>query len=269
MAACLDGRGEMRGWNERGCAVVSCVVKESDKANSHPPLEGLTNLAELLAGFTCGALLGALIGVCVGQYLRARGLRWTWALLLVPAVPLVGAAVMLSPLAGWRAALGVGIAAGVPVGAVAWGVYRRVGDHRDGGDHESSARERRALTDPVRQRVRERPAKMRPAIERGIALGRTERREIAWIRRGTSVSSSSSKRSSARRSRSASAARLVMFSLESEFSIAATLADVAAGDSRPRSKAMPLLLARSESRHFMRKKSPRLFASIPVTDGLL
>lgn len=165
-------------------------MKEKNKTASDPPLEGLTDVAWLLSGFTGGALLGGLVGVCVAEYLRARGRSWTWALPLVPASLLIGAGVVLSPLGGWPVGSAVGFAAGVAIGAVAWGAHRRVDDGRAGSDRASAARERRGLLDPMRRRVRERPAKRREGIAAGIPVGRTQRGELALVRRGTRESGS-------------------------------------------------------------------------------
>jgi hypothetical protein len=165
-------------------------MKEKPKTASDPPLQGLTNLAELLGGFTAGALVGGVIGIAVAEVLRARGRRWTWALALVPLGVAVGIGVLASPLRSWGAALGLGVAFGVAVGAVGWGAYRRIEDRRAGGDRESSARGQRGVLDAARRRVRERPSKRRETIATGIALGRTERGELALIRRGTRESGS-------------------------------------------------------------------------------
>jgi type IV secretory system conjugative DNA transfer VirD4/TraG family protein len=165
-------------------------MKERPKRGSDPPLQGLSELSEVLAGFSVGVLLGALGGLLFAEYLRARGLRWTWVFALALPAMATCALAIASPLEGWAAGLGVGIAGGSFSGAVAWGLYQRIEDRRAGGDREVRAGERRGVLDFARRLFRERPAQRDQAIAEGIPLGRTERGELSLIRRGTRRSGS-------------------------------------------------------------------------------
>ena len=165
-------------------------MKEKPHRPPHDPLHGLTHLAEIGAGFVFAFLIGAAIGIGVAELLRARGRAWTWAVLPVPLCALFAYAAVLSPLGGWEAGAGAGGPLGLAAAAIAWGVHRRIEDGRAGSDRAAAVRERRGLLDGARRRIRERPAKRREAIAGAIAVGRTERGELALIRRGTRESGS-------------------------------------------------------------------------------
>ncbi len=165
-------------------------MKGRPKHGSEAPLEGLQVLAQLGAAFIGGALAGALVGIATAEYLRSRRLGWSWGLVTVPAGVALAWASVVSPLSGSAVAATLGFPVGVVVGSVGWGVHRRIGDRRAGGDREAAAGERRSLLDPARRRVRERRTKRREALASGIPLGRSPRGELALVRRGTRESGS-------------------------------------------------------------------------------
>jgi len=154
------------------------------------PLEGIDQLASLSLAFAVAFFLAALMGAGLSEYLRWRGWSWTWSLCSLPAAVLAGGATTASPLAGSALAGAAAFCLGSPAGLIGWGLRRRVDDRRAGGDRELRARERRGVFDRVRGRWHERRLSRGDQMGKSIALGRSDRGEIALVRRGTRQSGS-------------------------------------------------------------------------------
>ncbi len=137
-----------------------------------------------------GALLvGLLAGAATAALLRRRNLDWTWAMVtLVPfglALALTIAVRPSPPLLGSTTLL-----AGLAAGSLTRGVSGRLEDRRIGGDREAAARRRRAPSDRIRRGFAEHHPLRERNLAEGIPIGRTERGQLAFVRRGTEQSGS-------------------------------------------------------------------------------
>lgn len=147
----------------------------------------LSSLAGAAAFGLTGGFLALFAGVALALDLRRRGLAWTWGLVAL-AVPLafaplaaLGALDSTATLAGLAAALSA------PLGALGFGFYLHVEDHRAGGDLKREARERRKVFDPVYRRLAERRGR-EEMLSAELPVGRTSRGELARVPRGSSNS---------------------------------------------------------------------------------
>jgi hypothetical protein len=155
-----------------------------------PPAPHLAGHAGDLTQVAGALLFGILAGAAIAQLLRARRLAWTWPLLSLSIPLALGVGVVTGPL-GPGAIAGPGaFMVGLLVGSLTLGISRRVEDHRVGGDREAAARRRRAPSDPIRRGLAEHHPLRERNLAEGIPIGRTERGQLAFVRRGTKESGS-------------------------------------------------------------------------------
>src|SRR4051794_25186181 len=155
-----------------------------------PPLHGFNNaLDTILVVFIC-LVVAVALGVAIAALMRHRKLAWTWGSLGLPVAALVVLAVCKGMLPGKAGPGAAAASLGGLAGIFGWGLYRRVEDYRAGGDRETSAAEERGLLDGVRRRLTERRDHVGSTLTDGLPVGRTQRGELALVRRGSAESGS-------------------------------------------------------------------------------
>lgn len=153
-----------------------------------PPLHALTDATPHAAALALALIAGTALGIALAALLRRRKRSWTFALLTVPASALaIAASLAIAPSTAATAFVATAALA-LPAAAIHRGLHDRLQDRRSGGDREIRAKGMRGVLDPVRRRLAERPGRRDPEAE--IPIGRTHRRELAAIRRGTPASGS-------------------------------------------------------------------------------
>jgi hypothetical protein len=153
-----------------------------------PPLHGLTDATPLAAALAVALIASTTLGIALAALLRRRKQSWTFALLVVPASVLaIAASLAIAPSPAATAAIATAAVA-LPSAAIHRGLHDRLQDRRAGGDRELRAKEMRGPLDPLRRRIAERPGRRDQTND--IPIGRTNRSELATIRRGTPASGS-------------------------------------------------------------------------------
>jgi hypothetical protein len=130
---------------------------------------------------------GLFVGVLLAMEFRRRDLAWTWGLLTL-ALPAAFTCLVVAGGFGFRwVVAGVAVVLGLSAGALGWGLYWHLEDHRSGGDLKSAARQRRKIFDPFYRRLSERRGKDE-MLRSELPVGRTARGELARVPRGSSQS---------------------------------------------------------------------------------
>ena len=165
-------------------------MKTTPKTHRNDTIEHLNHAGSVLLAFSAAGIAGAVIGIALAEYLRARELTWTWALPLAPMSAAVSAGLIYLGADATHVAVALGFGVGATCGSLGWGVRRRLDDRREAGDREAAARERRGLLDGLRSRVTNGRLLRGDGLDDAIAIGTSNRGELASIKRGTPGSGS-------------------------------------------------------------------------------